>query len=845
MKKTFFISLMMSIGLNGFAQTSIDYFFNENYHFSSEIMNPDSFSGYNVGNWHFSYEQIAAYGRYISEKSDRAISYTYAKSWENRELLSIVFTSPDNHKNLDALLSNHKAAAFDRKISSEEKNPLIIRLGYGVHGNESSASNSSLLTMYFLAAANGDFIDKLLDECIIIVDPVLNPDGFTRHSTWVNSNRSSNLVADPQARGFNEDWPGARTNHYLFDMNRDYIPLINLESAGRVKEQHRWMPNIVTDHHEMGANSTFFFQPGVESRNNPLTPAKNYILTKEISQYHAKELDNVGSFYFSEETFDDYYFGKGSSYPDINSGVGILFEQAGLRGHLRETEHGLKSFSFAIRNQLSMTMSTLKAGLDLKSELLNYQKEFYSSALSEAATSPVKAYIFGEDSDKTRLSIFVELLQKHQIEVRSLTRETRINDIDFKPGSSFIIETHQKQFRLIKSFFDPVSYFEDTTFYDVSTWALPYSFNIKYAQLTNQKQLMDLAGETLTIPVENYGSITSKGDYALLMNWNEYYSPAVLNKFLAANIRAYSATQKFRIEGKNYDFGTIMIPLSDQKLTKDEIISLADKLAADYSVNFTRVSTGLSETGINLGSEGFRIIEKTKVAILSGEGSSSSMVGEAWYVLDQVFEMPSTLLDISNLSRADMSEYTTIILLARNPDFSEKSILKIKNWINNGGTLLAYGSGSEFLIQNELIEAEVIPTEEFDSSSDFSFAEKRKIGDIHRIAGSIFEIQADLSHPLFYGYQNEKIPVFKNSSLAVKKDAKLFVNPALYTSNPLLSGYSSKENVARIANSAYAIIQHAGAGQLIFITDNPNFRGMWYGNTKIFANAVFLGDLMR
>lgn len=831
--------------MKSFAQTAISYYFIEDYQFNTEILDPNSFSGYNVGDWHFSYEQIAAYARYIAERSDRAIIYSYAKSWENRQLLSIVFTSPENQKNLDQLLSNHNDAAFGNKISNDKKNPLIIRLGYGVHGNESSASNSSLLTLYFLAAANGDFIDKVLDGCIIIVDPVLNPDGFTRHSTWVNSNRSENLVADPQARGFNEDWPGARSNHYFFDMNRDYIPLINPESDGRVKEQHRWLPNIVTDHHEMGANSSFFFQPGVGSRNNPLTPQKNYILTKKIAQYHAKEFDNIGSLYFTEETFDDYYFGKGSSYPDINSGVGILFEQAGFRGHLRETDNGLKSFSFAVKNQFSMTMSTLKAGLELKPELLDYQKEFYSTALTEAAKAPVKGYIFGENYDNTRLSLFVQLLQKHNIEVKNLTKDTRINDIDFKAGTSFIVETNQKQYRLIKSFFNPVNIFKDTTFYDVSTWTLPYSFNIEYAPLNNVKQIADLAGDILTSAIEDNGNVSSEGDYALLMNWNEYNSPAALQKILAANLRAYSATQKFKIEGKNYDYGTVMIPLSDQNISKDEIISLAEKLAEDYSIHFTRISTGLSEIGINPGSNSFTKLEKAKVAVFSGDGTSSSSVGEAWFVLDQRFDMSATLLDMNNLVISDLSEYTAIVLLVRNPVLSENSIQKIKSWINNGGTLLVYGSGSEFLIQHEFIKAEIIPTEKFDSSSDFSFAEKSKVGDIHRIAGSIFEIKADLSHPLFYGYQKENIPVFKNSSLAIKKDEKLFANPALYTSNPLLSGYSSKENVARIANSAYAIIQPTGAGQVIFIADNPNFRAMWYGNTKIFANAIFLGDLMR
>ncbi len=845
MKNIFTLSLLMAFGTLAFSQTPIDYYFENDIDFNKEISDPGEYSGYSVGDWHYTHDQLVSYAWYIGKNSERAKTYTYAKSWENRQLLSVVFTSPKNHEKLDDLIANHRNAAYSIEDVQDNDNPLIIRLGYGIHGNESSASNSSLLSMYYLAAGEGEFIEKLLDECIIIVDPCLNPDGFNRHASWVNTNRSSNLVSDPQARGFNEAWPGARTNHYLFDMNRDYIPLTNPESEGRIKELLHWLPNIVTDHHEMGANSSFFFQPGVESRNNPLTPFKNYELTKKIAKFHAKELDNIGTFYFTEERFDDFYFGKGSSYPDINSGIGILFEQAGLRGHLRKTDYGERSFSYAIKNQFSVSLSTMKAGLALKSDLLNYQKEFYSSALKEAENCPIDAYIFGEEYDQTRLKLFVQLLQKHNIEVKKLKKDTRIDNLSFHKETSFLVETGQKQYRLIRSLFNPVNQFNDTTFYDVSTWTLPLSFNIKYKEIRNAKQLSELSGEKIDPNWNPKGSINGEGDYALLLNWDEYYSPAALKKLSSTGLRTYVATQRFKLESKDYDYGTVLIPLSEQEMSKNEILDLAENLATEYGVHFMRVSTGLSQTGINLGSGSFRKITKPKVAILSGEGTHSYYVGEAWYMLDQRFDMPATLLDINNLGRADLSEYTTIVVIARNLNLSEATIQKIKTWTQNGGTLLAHGQSLSFLNSNNFLKAELIPQISYTSDTDFSYSERSKIGDIHRIAGSIFEINADLSHPLFYGYHDAKIPVFKNSSTAIVKDKKLFVNPATYSNTPLLSGYSSKENIERISNSAYSLIQSVGSGRVIYLLDNPNFRGVWYGNTKIFANALFFGELMR
>ena len=224
-------------------------------------------------------------------------------------------------------------------------------LGYSIHGNEASGSNAVLLTAYYLAAANGEEIDNILNNSIIILDPSFNPDGLQRFSSWVNMHRSWVINPDPNDREYSEAWPGGRTNHYWFDLNRDWLPVQHPESRARLKRFHEWKPNILTDHHEMGTNSTFFFQPGIPTRNFPRTPAKNLELTRKMAAFHAKYLDKIGSLYYSEESYDDYYIGKGATYADLNGGVAILFEQASSRGHLQEncvrtSEPGLIGFIF-------------------------------------------------------------------------------------------------------------------------------------------------------------------------------------------------------------------------------------------------------------------------------------------------------------------------------------------------------------------------------------------------------------------------------------------------------------------------------------------------------------------
>ena len=217
-----------------------------------------------------------------------------------------------------------------------------------------------------------------------------------RFSTWANQHKSKNLVTDPNNREFNEVWPGGRFNHYWFDLNRDWLPAVHVESQNRLKWFHRWKPNILTDHHEQGSNATFFFQPGVPSRVNPLTPAKNQELTEKLGKFHAAFLDRIGSLYFTKENYDDFYYGKGSTYPDINGAIGILFEQASSRGHAQETANGILRFPFTIKNQFTTTLSTLEGAKALRKEFLTYQRDFYKNALTEAAAAPVKAYVFGE-----------------------------------------------------------------------------------------------------------------------------------------------------------------------------------------------------------------------------------------------------------------------------------------------------------------------------------------------------------------------------------------------------------------------------------------------------------------
>ncbi len=852
MKNILLIAALIFSGFPVIAQADLDYYLPDHISYDASIPTPESILGFQVGEWLVSHDKMVEYMKAIEASSDRAVLIEYARSYENRPLFHLIFTSPENHNKLDQIKSEHVKLSDPGQSAqmNTSEMPVVVILGYSIHGNESSGINSSLLTAYYLAAAQGQEIDEMLSNSVILVDPALNPDGITRFSTWANMHKSQTPSADPAGRGFNEVWPGGRTNHYWFDMNRDYILLTNPESRGRVTSIQEWNPNIVTDHHEMGGNSTFFFQPGIPSRNNPITPEKNYDLTHKIGAYHAKALDEIGSLYFSEEVFDDYYIGKGSSYPDINSGIGILFEQAGIRGFERETPNGVFDFPFAIKNQFTVSLSTLKASQDLRIELLDYQREFYSSAFKQADQDQVKAYIFGDENGLGRMYEFVRILENHKIEVFQLKNDYSSGNKKFKKNYSYMVPLKQKNYRLIKGLFETMNNFNDSSFYDVSTWTLPMSFNIPYIKVNGLKTMTSIKGEKVASTVFPEGKITGSSEaYAWVFRYDEYYAPKAVNALLEKGIRLKVSTRKFTSRddqiNEAFGYGTILVPAGIQDISTNKLYSLLKKISEDCGIEVFGLNTGLTPSGIDLGSGSFAALKKPRVLMLVGDGASSRDAGEIWHLFDTRYSISITMVDVNRFNRLDLNLYNTIILPGGSYNgIGITGVDKLDSWINNGGTLIAYKNAARWVSSKELTSTKFKKNVSTDPASLNQFIDRRKESSKQYISGAIFEIKMDLSHPLAFGFQRNTIPVFKTGTTVAELPEVPYSTPFRYTAKPLLSGYASPENIERIKNSPFLTINNSGRGRVISIMDNTNFRGVWYGSNKIFVNAVLFGHLV-
>jgi len=832
MKKLTILFLLLAYSVTA-QQVDLSYYLPKDVSYNKNIPTPKSVIGHEVGEWHVTHDKLAEYMKALAKASDRISIESRGTTFEGRPLLLLTITSPKNHQNLESIRKNHLAATNDASIDVSNA-PIVLYQGFSIHGNEPSGSNASLAVAYYLAAAQGSKIDELLDNTVILFDPSFNPDGLQRFSYWANTNKAININPDPNDREYREVWPGGRTNHYWFDMNRDWLPVQLPESRVRIASFHKWMPNVLTDHHEMGSNSSFFFQPGIPSRTNPLTPQLNQDLTKQIATYHAKGLDKIGSMYYSEEGYDDFYYGKGSTFPDVNGSIGILFEQGSSRGHAQETVNGVLTFPFTIRNQFTAALSTLEAARNMRVQILKYQQDFFKNARKEAAKS--KAIVFGDEKDAAKTYHLAEILKRHQIQFNEVASDFTSKGKTYKKGSSFVIPMDQKNSRLVKAMFQKTTTFTDSLFYDISAWTFPLAFNLDYEE--------DIATSKIGKKVTNLeipkGSISYKSDYGYLMPWNEYYTPKALNTILDKGIRAKVSLKKFNNGGKEYDYGTIFIPVQNQKLNSVDLFTFLEEVAKNSHVHFYGTRTGLNE-GIDLGSNNIVNVSPKKIAMFVGDGISSSDAGEIWHLFDTRFNIKVTKLDMSYVGRTDLSKYTTIIAPSSN-SVDKGTEERLKTWVRNGGVLIGYRSTVRWLASKKFIDLEF---KKADSPTNPVTFENRSLrSGAQVIGGAIFNTKLDLSHPINFGYKNDELPMFRNTTIFIEPSKTNYNNPIQYTDKPLLAGYISKQNLAQLKNSVPFQVQRMGRGRVIVFTDNTNFRAFWYGTNKLLMNAIFFGDKM-
>ena len=846
MLRNTFHSILIVFGCLTNLQAQNSYF----YPTASGTMNgliptPEKFLGYAIGSQHTRHDKIVEYIKELSKFSDRITFQIIGETYEHRQQIAAIFTSAANHKKLEEIRKAHLAGQLTGNTASV---PLVIHLGYNVHGNEPSSSEAALLTAYYLVANESEETKKWLNEMVILMDPNINPDGRDRHTEWANEHKGEPPVADPADREHNEIWPGGRFNHYWFDLNRDWFLGTFPETRNRIRFFHEWRPYVQTDHHEQGTNSTHYFDPGKYSSNNPVVP--DYLYNKiypKFAEYFADGMNKIGSMYFTKESFDKLYPGYGSSYINFYGGAGFLFEQASSRGHVQETTTIPLTFAFTIRNHFTMSLALIKASLTEKKSLLTMRNEFYKTAADQAKKSAIKAYIFGDAKDETRTRAFVNMLLLHEIEVYQNDKTITLDGKSFESGKTYIVPVEQSNYIMLKSVFEKAIPYSDSTFYDASTWSLIHAYGLPYVEVKNvfTKGIRINNLPTRIVP------LIKRSNYAYVFELTDYNAHKAIYELQNGGAFVQTSFKPFTIEvdgkPKRFGYGSISLPVNSQNISADSIFHLVEKVSQSTSVIIHSLFSGFSIEGVDLGSNLIKTIPTVKAAMLIGTGVAASEAGEIWHLLDERLQMPITKIDLLTLSRTKLDRYNVLIIVSGNYSLIDKPTSdKIKLWVQNGGTLITLKSGTEWAIRQGMTKEKIIPITDtikttttvrlnYDIASDNEGSKS--------LGGSIFSVDLDTTHPIGFGFSDRKISVYRNGQTYLSPSTNPYSTIAQYTDNPLIGGYLHPLSAKKIKNSAAIIVAQEGEGRLIMFTDDPNFRGTWYGTNKLFLNALFFGSL--
>jgi hypothetical protein len=834
------VCLLFALQLPAQEKPTLDYYLPP-ANYNPAIPRPAAWLGYEVGEWHTSHDQLLGYMRALDAASDRITLAEYGRSHENRPLLCLTITAPANHARLEEIRTERTQLMnpSDNARLNVQNMPAVNYMGYSIHGNETSGSHAALLVAYYLAAAQTPEVEQLLRNTVILFDPCFNPDGMQRFSAWINSHKSMNASPDPSGDEYNEPWPRGRTNHYGFDLNRDWLVARQPESVGRVDIFQAWHPNVLTDHHEMGSNSTFFFQPGVPSRVNPITPPQNQVLTAKIAGYHAKLLSEKNILFYTGENFDDFYYGKGSTYPDAQGSIGILFEQASSRGSVQETENGLLTFPYSIRNQVFASLSTLQAVGEMRVELNEYLRDFYRTALDEARKSEIKGYVFADGDVPAREFLF--LLGRHHIQVQNLAADLNLNGTSFQKGSAFFVPTEQAQYRLIRGIFERQTVFSDSIFYDISAWTLPDAFGLDWAAVKAKDYDLKKQAPGLSLVSLNPPSRLGGGpDYAYVFPAEGYEMPKVLARLLRSGLRVRVAMEPFEADGQKYAAGSLLVAADRQPLSAAEFVKVLDDLAGS-GVPVSIIENGLTAGGPDLGSSNFPVLRNPRILMLTGEGVTVADAGEIWHLLDTRYELPITLVETARFASLNLSKYNVLILA--DGAYGSLPAEKVKQFVLDGGTLIATGSAMKWL-KNAGIAAIEFRNQPADAPGRRAYGNLSEDRGARNLPGAIFEAELDLTHPLNFGYTRSRIPVFISDTLFVEPAKNPYATPAVLGKEPLLAGYIHPKQKPLTSQAAATAVYGLGRGKVICFAGNPNFRGFWYGTNRMFANAIFYGNLI-
>ena len=816
----------------------------------SQLKSPEEFLGYKIGTKFTPHWKIVDYFKSVAAAAPSMVKLEqYGQTNEGRSLM-VAYVSSDAHiSNLENIRQHNLSMARQgNNVSGSYDYPAIVWLSYNVHGNEASSSEASMLTLYALVDPKNSQTKQWLKNTLVIIDPCLNPDGRDRYVNWFNSVVGKNPNPSLDAREHDEPWPGGRTNHYNFDLNRDWAWQTQIESQARVALYNKWLPQVHVDFHEQGINAPYYFAPAAQPYHEVITKWQRDF-QNTIGRNNAKYFDERGWLFFTKEEFDLTYPAYGDTYPLYNGAIGMTYEQAGhSRGGLAAETISGDTLTLVDRamHHFTTSLSTIEVSSQNVSKLLSEFKKFYDDAVSNGV-GIYKSYVIKYNPyDAEKIQNLLNLLDRNKIEYgagknsgtfHGFNYDTRKEESFSVAPNDIVISSLQPKSALVKVLFEPNTLLVDTLAYDITAWSLPYAYGLK-AYATTQK--IEANSPVLSQIFQNDNL---QDAYAYVVRWNGTQSVKLVSQLLQKGIKLRYNERPFEINGQSFGRGAVLILKTSNQYIPDLGKTVRD-LANIYQVQVTQVSSGFVDSGYDFGSSKVHPMKARKIALLTGEDISSSSAGEVWFYFEQVINYPVTLINARNATNINWSNYDLVILPDGNYRFlnDKNAAEQFRNWINNGGHVIAMETAVSKLAQ--LDWGLKSKKEETIDTADI-YAPLKKFEDRERDfiprsnPSSIFRVELDNTNPLAFGYTNHYYTLKMDDNVyEFIKDGGW--NVGVLKRDKPIAGFVGSKVKNKFQDGLLIGVQEMGGGTITYLADDVLFRNFWENGKLMFANAVFL-----
>ncbi len=816
----------------------------------SQVQSPDEFLGYKLGSHYTPHYKIVNYFQYLEISSSSMVKLQqYGLTNEGRPLIVAFISTPENIARLEDIRENNLrlANAMTDKKPEEETAPIIVWLSYNVHGNEPSSSEAAMRTIYELVNPGNAKTKEWLKNSVVIIDPCINPDGRDRYVNWFNSVAGKKYNPDTYAREHREPWPGGRTNHYNFDLNRDWAWQTQMETQQRMKLYRQWLPQIHVDYHEQGINSPYYFAPAAQPFHEVITPWQREFQEK-IGRNNAKYFDSNNWLFFTKEVFDLYYPSYGDTYPIYNGAIGMTYEQgggpAGGLGVYKE-EGDTLTLTDRINHHYTSGISTLEISSQYASKLISEYRKFYTNALTPG-TGKYRTYVIKNTEEKSQdIKALRNLLDKNEIQystgsgsAKGYNYFTRKDEIFTVEKGDIVISNQQPNSTLVSVLMEPNTLLVDSNTYDITAWSLPYIYGLKAYAV---KEKFTNTSKYINEPtIQNVAADT----YGYVIPWQGLQSAKAVAKLMQAGVKLRFASNPFEVNGAKFNAGSVIVLKNANAAVEKSLWNMVATVCNAEQIKAYPVSTGFVDKGYDFGSSNVHYIKPPKIVMATGKGTSSYAAGEIWFFLEKELDYPVTLVNVDDLGSVAWNLVNVLILPDGNYPYlkDKKNQEELKNWIRKGGKLIA--------MQNAVAELAKLDfgihfkKDEDSSDNKNEYALLKRFGDNERdyisrtTPGSIYKVELDTTHPLAFGYPGYYYTIKLDNNVYEFIDDGW--NVGVIKKDYLVAGFVGATLKKKLNDGLVFGVEDLGKGSIVFLADDVLFRNFWQNGKLLFCNAVFM-----